>query len=152
VTTSDGAINSVVVAQARGAILPPAEFAWENAYHLVPPPMLRLVKRYPAIGISQHPDHGLVVLAAYLEDKQRRVRRNLQIGNDTFFYAPELEIVEPDTRAFDCRIVLKTFRHQPGMRIRYWQNTPNGDTPGKTGAFEVTERGLLQIIGPKARR
>jgi len=150
--SSDDATNGVVAEQARGAILPPAEFTWENAYHLVPPPMLALLKRHPAIGISQHPEHGLVLLAAYLEDKQRRIRRNLQIGSDTFHYATEIEILEPDTQAFDCRIVIKTFRHEPGMRIRFWQNTPDGDTPGKSGVFETTARGLRQLSGQRAAR
>lgn len=151
-SSSDGAISSLAVEQTHGAILRPAEFAWENAYHLVPPPMLALLKRHPAIRMSQHAEHGLVLLAAYLEDKKRRIRRNLQIGRDTFFYATEIEIVEPDTRAFDCRIVIKTFRHEPGMRIRFWQNTPDGDTPGKSGVFETTARGLQQISGQRAAR
>lgn len=129
----------------------PVQYAWENAYHLLPQQLLPLVKRYPAIGIMRHAKHGLVVLATYLEDKQKRIRRNLQIGNDTFQYASEIEIIEPDTRAFDCRIVIKMFRYQPGMRIRYWENTPNGDTPERSGAFELTEHGLRRINRAKAR-
>jgi len=149
---SGDSITSAMSEQERGAIALPAEFAWEDAYHLVPPQILPLLKRYPAIGISQHAQHGLVLLAAYLEDKQRRIRRNLQIGRDTFFYATELEILEPDTRTLNCRIVIKTFRHEPGMRIRFWQNTPNGDTPGRSGVFELTERGLRQLSGQGVAR
>lgn len=148
----DDVATSAVFEQTPGGILLPAEFTWENAYHLVPPPMLALLRRYPAIGISQDPEHGLVLLAAYLEDKKRCVRRNLKIGNDTFFYATDLKILEPDTRAFDCRIVIKTLRHEPGMRIRFWQNTPDGDTPGKGGVFETTVRGLRQLSGQRAAR
>jgi hypothetical protein len=127
--------------------MPVSEHSWENAFHLVPPHLLPLLRRYPPIGLSQHPKHGLVILIAYLEDKGRRLRRNFKLGNDMFFHASELETLEIDTEGFDCRIVVKTFRHQPGMRIRYWENTPNGDTPGRSGSFDVTARGLRRQVG-----
>lgn len=121
--------------------------AWENALHLLPPLFVRLVRRYPAIGVAEHPKHGLVLLAAYVEDTRRKVRRNLKLGDDLFFHAAELEALEPDTKTFDCRILVKTLRHQPGMRIRYWENTSAGDTVGKSGTFQVTERGLIRLGG-----
>ena len=92
-----------------------------------------------------------MLLAAYLEDTTRRVRRNLKLGEHLFFAAPELELVEPDTKALNCRVIIKTLPHQVGMRIRYWENTPSGDVPGKSGTFIVTERGLERLGLHKGR-
>lgn len=126
------------------------DYAWTRAFHLVPE-FSRLLSRYPAIGLSQHPRHGLVLVAAYLEDTSRRVRRNLKFGDDLFFAVAELEVVEPETKALKCRVIIKTLPHQVGMRIRYWENTPAGDVPGKSGAFIVTERGLERLGHRKGR-
>lgn len=116
-------------------------YAWESALHLLPETVVTLIDRYPAIGLCQHSEFGLVVIAAYLEDTARRIRRNLKLGNDTFFYAPDLHSFAPDLEEFNCRVVVKTIRHQPGMVIRFWENTPDGDLPDR-GAYVVRARGF----------
>lgn len=121
------------------------EYSWESAKHLLPEWAGRLIARYPAIGVSDHPVHGRVLVAAYLEDKGRRVRRNLKIGNDLFFYAEELELIEPDTKHLDCRVVIKTLPYRSGMCVRYWENTASGDAPGRSGTFELVAGGLKRM-------
>lgn len=124
------------------------DYAWLRALHLAAQ-YQRLILRYPAIGLMQHDQHGLVLVAAYLEDVNQRIRRNLKLGDDLFFHAPELEVFEPDTKKFGCRIIVKILRHQVGMRIRYWENRPQGDVLGKTGIYEVREMALTLLRGSK---
>jgi hypothetical protein len=124
------------------------EYAWLRALHLAPQ-YQRLILRYPAIGLMQHDQHDLVLVAAYLEDVRQRIRRNLKLGDDLFFHAPEIEVFEPDTKKFGCRIMVKIMRHQVGMRIRYWENRPQGDVLGKTGIYEVREKGLTLVHGSR---
>jgi hypothetical protein len=119
-----------------------------SALHLVPEHE-QLIRRYPAIGLKQHAQHGLVLMAAYLEDTGRKIRRNLKLGDDVFFYAEELELTEPETEALHCRIVVKMLRHRVGMRIRFWENGPQGDVAGKSGIYEVRATGLQLISGAK---
>jgi len=122
-------------AQATGAL------SWEAALHLVPG-YERLCTRYPPVTERQHPKFGRVIVVAYLEDKARRVRRNSKIGEYMFFDYPELGLVEPDTRSLECRISIKIIKYEVGLRIRFWENGPQGDVPGKSGAILVTEPGL----------
>jgi hypothetical protein len=123
-------------------------YAWEGARHLLPEPIVTLTSRYPALGMCQHTEFGLVVMAAYLEDTERRIRRNLKLGNHMFFDAPELDSFAPDLTAFKCRVVVKTILLQPGMVIRFWENTPNGDLPDR-GSYVVRERGFERQGGKR---
>jgi len=125
------------------------EYSWLRAIHLVPAHR-QLILRYPAIGLKRHSEHGIVLMAAYLEDTLRRVRRNLMLDGDLFFHADALEATEPDTKAIGCRIVIKTIRHRVGMRIRFWQNEAQGDALGKSGTYEVRESGLQLLTRSKA--
>lgn len=124
------------------------DYSWLRAIDLVPEHR-QLILRYPAIGLKKHPQHGVVLMAAYLEDVKRRVRRNLKLGDQMFFHADALEVTEPETKALGCRLVIKTMRHQVGMRIRFWQNEPHGDAPGRSGTYEVRDSGLQLLKGIK---
>lgn len=137
-------VSAAVASQSSGP-------AWNKAVHLLPPWAMPLISRYPSIGVGQSTLHGRVLWAVYLEDTQLRLRRNLQIGNDVFFHAEELEKIEPNTKELGCRVVLKAFSYRVGLRVRYWENTPTGDVPGKTGAFILTEQGLRQVGAKPAR-
>jgi hypothetical protein len=121
-------------------------YAWEDARHVLPEAVLPLIERYPAIGLCQHSDFGLVVLAAYLEDSARKIRRNLKLGEHMFFHAPELSVFERDLKEFNCRVVVKTIVHQPGMVIRFWENTKDGDLPDR-GSFVVRANGFERVPG-----
>jgi len=152
--------STMVTVPVSGALASPApapvsqnqaDYSWLQARHLVLQ-YERLILRYPAIGLMQHDQYGLVLVAAYLEDLNQRIRRNLTLGDDLFFHAPELELFEPDTKKLGCRIIVKTLRHQVGMRIRFWENRPQGDVLGKTGVYEVRERGLTLLTGSKGKR
>jgi hypothetical protein len=123
-----------------------ADYSWLSALHLVPEHE-QLLLRYPAIALKRHTQYGLVLMAAYLADTERRIRRNLKLGNDLFFYAEELELTEPETKHLKCRIVIKTLPHRVGMRIRFWENGPQGDVVGKSGVYEVRAAGLQRISG-----
>jgi hypothetical protein len=86
-----------------------------------------------------------------LEDIQLRLRRNLKIGPDLFFHAPELEKIEPETESLGCRVILKAFTYKVGLHVRYWENTPTGDVVGKSGSFVLTDQGLTRLGGGPGR-
>lgn len=139
--------------------LPPADVvlaqggpAWDSALHLLPAWGRQLVGRYPAIGIAMREGHGRVLLAAYLEDTVNGVRRNLKIGDDIFHYADAIDKLEPDTKHLGCRIVLKTLAYRVGTTLRYWENTRQGDSVGKSGSFTLGEQGLRRTGAAKGSR
>jgi hypothetical protein len=131
--------------------------AWNRAKHLLPDWAIPLMGRYPSIGRGQSTRHGLVLWCLYLEDTEAGLLRNFKIGNDVFFHAAELELIEPDTQALGCRVVLKAFPFTVGTRVRFWESmrgTQPGtrlDTPGKSGAYLLTEQGLKRFGGKPSR-
>jgi len=130
---------------------------WNRASHLLPAWAIPLLGRYPSIGVGHSKQHGRVLWGLYVEDTTMGVIRNLKIGNDVFFQAAELERIEPDTKAFGCRLILKAFPYTVGTRVRFWESTrgtesgARQDTPGKSGAYLLTEQGFVRLGGKPAR-
>jgi hypothetical protein len=116
-------------------------YAWLDAVHLVPE-FERLVRNYPSIAAIAHPKHGRVIVLTYLADNDRGIRRNFSVGSQKFFDLDELEKIEPETKAFKCRILIKIIPYRVGLRIRCWENRPGGDDPRKKGLIVARESGL----------
>jgi len=118
----------------------PTGYAWEAACGRLPE-FERLLRHYPPITGTQHPDFGRVVVAAFLSDRRRHVHRNLMFDGKRFFEAAHiksmLDLEEPD-----FRIAIRMFPYKIGALVRYWEAHPGGDALGKSVTLVLEEGGI----------